>query len=311
MTVNGLRLLIYDVRSAGFSSENRLEEGRLEVSEEAARECMGDPALASVHLSWVAPGSSTRIVKVLDAVQPRTKGPGGAGIFPGTLSAAVPQGRGETHALSGVAVVAAGHLPRAQEALVEMSGPAAGLSPLGSTHNLVVEFSPSEGATWEEVEAALRRGLLRLAAGLAEAALRAPPDRILQLPEVRSGARNVLPAVGAITNLQTQGAFKDTFVYGRSFSASLPTAVDPNELEDGAVVSGQLGHPGLKNPTYLYQNHPVVRALRERDGKDLRFAGLVLSPEPVEQAQKELISAHAARLCSALSWDAAIVTKEG
>ncbi|MGH9268246.1 MAG: glycine/sarcosine/betaine reductase component B subunit, partial [Acidimicrobiales bacterium] len=145
----------------------------------------------------------------------------------------------------------------------------------------------------------------------AEAALRAPPDRILQLPEVRSGTRNALPAVGAITNLQTQGAFKDTFVYGRSFSASLPTAVDPNELEDGAVVSGQLGHPGLKNPTYLYQNHPVVRALRERDGKDLRFAGLVLSPEPVEQAQKELVSAHAARLCSALSWDAAIVTKEG
>src|SRR5205807_4337463 len=62
------------------------------------------------------------IVKVLDAVEPRSKGPGG-GAFPGFVSAARIQGRGETHVLRGAAVVAAGFLPRAQEALIEMSGP--------------------------------------------------------------------------------------------------------------------------------------------------------------------------------------------
>ena len=114
-----------------------------------------------------------------------------------------------------------------------------------------------------------------------------------------------------VTNLQTQGRFKDVFVYGRSFGASLPTLIDAGDLDDGAVVSGQFGHPGLKNPTYLHQNHPVVEALRARHGRDLVFAGVVLSPEPVDQAGKELISAHAARLCASAGFDAAVVTKEG
>src|SRR5260370_39665904 len=117
---------------------------------------MADRALASVGLSWASPGDSGRIVKVLDAVEPRSKGRAGA--FPGFVSPPKIQGRGETHVLRGAAVVVAGFLPRAQEALVEMSGPAAGLSPLGLTHNLVVEFEPAEGAAGEDVAGAPGRG---------------------------------------------------------------------------------------------------------------------------------------------------------
>jgi glycine reductase len=117
------------------------------------------------------------------------------------------------------------------------------------------------------------------------------------------------PRVAVVTNLQTQGKFKDVFVYGRSLSGGLPTVITPGELDDGAVVSGQFGHPALKNPTYLHQTHPVVAALHARD--ELELAALVLCPEPVDQASKELISAHAARLCAGLGLDAAIVTKEG
>jgi sarcosine reductase len=209
--------------------------------------------------------------------------------------------------------VAAGYLPRAQEAIVEMSGPAAALSPLGATHNLVVEFEPAEGAAWEDVDDALRRGVLRLAVRLADAAAGgdAPPDAVEVVTGGTSGRPGNLPRVGVVTNLQTQGRFKDVFVYGRSFAASLPTLIDAGDLDDGAVVSGQFGHPGLKNPTYLHQNHPVVEALRARHGRDLVFAGVVLSPEPVDQAGKELISAHAARLCAGAGFDAAVVTKEG
>ncbi|MGH2708694.1 MAG: glycine/sarcosine/betaine reductase component B subunit, partial [Actinomycetota bacterium] len=192
----------------------------------------------------------------------------------------------------------------------DMSGPAAPLSPLGATHNLVVEFEPEKGAPWEAVEAVLRLGLLGLAASLAEAAIGAAPDMV---EELRAPTRRPsdLPRVGTITNLQTQGAFKDVFLYGRSFAGCLPTVIDPLELEDGAVVSGQYGHPGLKNPTYLHQNHPVVAALAARDGTDLCFGGVILCPEPVDQMGKDLVSVHAARLAVALGWDAAIVTKEG
>ncbi len=307
-----LTRLVHQVREVGFGEQTSFAEGVLTVSADEARDVLADEALASVQLSWVSPGQSARIVKVLDAVEPRSKGPGGGGIFPGFVSPARPQGSGETHVLRGAVVVTAGFLPRAQEALVDLSGPAAALSPLGATHNLVVEFTPAEGAPWERVDAALRRGALRLAAALAEAALDAVPDAVEELPSPSAGARGGdLPRIGVVTNLQTQGSFKDVFVYGRSFGAGLPTLLDPGELDDGAVVSGQFGHPALKNPTFLHQNHPVVAELRSRHGKDVEFAGLVICPEPVEQGTKELISLFAAKVCAAAGFDAAIVTKEG
>lgn len=252
-----------------------------------------------------------RIVKVLDAVEPRTKGRGGGGIFPGLLGPALPQGTGDTHVLRGVALLTAGFIPRAQQGLVQMSGPSAQLTPFGLTNNLVVEFEPAANASWLEVATTLRLGLLKLAALVAEAGLDVPATSIEELPRITRFFSGDLPVIGVIVNLQTQGDFKDVYVYGKSLSTSLPTYVDPNELEDGAVVSGQHGHPGLKNPTYMHQNNPVVAALRARDGVDLNFGGVVISPEPVDQGLKELTSVHAARLVYGLGWNAAVVSKEG
>jgi glycine reductase len=307
-----LTRLVHQVRQITVGDRTAFEDGVLHVSRGAAERILADPALASVRLSAVSPGQSARIVKVLDSVEPRTKGRGGGGIFPGFVGRALPQGSGETHVLRGAAVVIAGFLPRAQEALVDLSGPAAEISPLGATHNLVIEFTPAPDAGWEQVDRALRRGALRLAARLAEAALDHEPDAVEELPSpAPAGTRGDRPRVGVVTNLQTQGTFKDVFVYGRSFGQALPTLLDPGELDDGAVVSGQFGHPALKNPTYMHQNHPIVNELRRRHGKDLDFAGLVISPEPVDQGAKELVSALAARVAAGAGFDAAVVTKEG
>ena len=307
-----LTRLVHHVRQVEMGPETHYRGGVLTLCGDEAKVVLADPALAEVRLSWVSPGQSARIVKVLDAVEPRSKGPGGGGVFPGFVGPARPQGEGSTHVLRGAAVVTAGFLPRAQEALVDLSGPAAPLSPLAATHNLVIEFTPATSAGWDQVDAALRRASLRLAAWLAETALDVEPDdvEVLRSPRPRA-AQGALPRVGAITNLQTQGLFKDVFVYGRSFSTALPTLLDPGDLDDGAVVSGQFGHPALKNPTFMHQNHPVVNELRRRHGTDVDFAGVVICPEPVDQAGKELISMFAARLCAAAGFDAALVTKEG
>jgi glycine reductase complex component B subunit alpha and beta len=304
-----LRRLIHEVQSLELGESTRYEQGRMVVSEEEAARSFRDAALARVRIRCVSPGDSVRIVNPLDSVQPCTKGRGGAGVFPGFVGPAMPAGEGETHIMRGLAVLAAGYLPRAQEAVIDMSGPAAELSPLSFTHNVVVEFDPAPDAAWEDVESALRRGVLRLAVQLADAALDSSPDDVEELPDPSLPESNGRPRVGVVTNLQTQGKFKDVFVYGRSLSGGLPTAISPNELDDGAVVSGQYGHPALKNPTLLHQTHPVVAALREAE--DMCLAALVLCPEPVDQDAKELVSAHAARLCSALRLDAAILTKEG
>ncbi len=306
---DGLTRMVHEVRALEIGERTSYSDGRLTVGEQSARELFGDPALADVRLACTSPGESVRIVGVLDAIQPCSKGPGGGGVFPGLLGPALPVGRGETHVLRGAAVLVAGYLPRAQEAVIDMAGPAAALSPLAATHNLVVEFAPADDADWADVDAALRRGLVKLAADLADAALDAEPDAVEALSEPGSDA-NGKPRVGVILNLQTQGKFKDVFVYGRSLSGGLPTLISPGELDDGAVVSGQYGHPALKNPTYLHQTHPVVAALRARSD-ELELAALVLCPEPVDMANKELVSAHAARLCKGLGLDAAIATKEG
>ena len=286
-----------------------LAGGLLTVAKDEAEGFFADAALRSVTLSVAAPGESVRIVKVLDAVEPRTKGPGGGGIFPGFVGPAEAQGKGTTHILRGAAVVVAGYLPRAQEAVIDMSGPAAELSPMAQTVNLVVEFEPADGAAWEDVDIALRLGSLRLAAHLAEAGLDVAADVVEEPldPEAAAG----MPRLAALTNLQTQGPFKDVFVHGRSFNGEQPMVIDPGDIDDGAVVSGQFGHPSLKNPTWVHQNHPVAAALRARHGVDLCFAGVVISPEPVAMATKEEISAAAARVCAEAGFDAVIVTKEG
>ena len=307
---DGLTRVVHEVRELDLGGRTSYDSGRLTVGEESVRDLLTDPALAEVRLACTAPGDSTRIVGVLDAVQPCSKGPGGGGVFPGLLGPAMPVGRGETHVLRGAAVLAAGFLPRAQEAVIDMSGPAAPLSPLAATHNVVIEWTPAENADWADVDAALRRGLVKVAAHLAEAALDAEPDAVQELPEPGRSTSNGKPRVGVVTNLQTQGKFKDVFVYGRSLSGGLPTVISPGELDDGAVVSGQFGHPALKNPTILHQTHPVVAALRARSD-ELELAALILCPEPVDMANKELVSSHAARLCKQLQLDAVIATKEG
>ncbi|MDQ4047866.1 MAG: glycine/sarcosine/betaine reductase component B subunit [Actinomycetota bacterium] len=305
----GLRRLVHEVRELALGDRTSYERGRLTVSEREASELLSDPALRGVDLACVSPGEPARIVGALDAVQPCTKGPGGGGVFPGFVGPALPPGRGETHILRGAAVLAAGYLPRAQEAVIDMSGPVAPLSPLAGTHNLVIQFEPAPDAPWDEVEVAVRGAVLRLAVHVAEAALESEPDAVEELPDPAGTAPDGRARVGVVTNIQTQGKFKDVFVYGRSLSGGLPALISPNELDDGAVVSGQYGHPALKNPTILHQTHPVVAAVRGCD--ELWLAALVLCPEPVEQSAKELVSAHAARLCASLGLDAAIVTKEG
>ena len=295
------------MRSVGLGDATAWEDGVLTVSADEAQALVAAPSLADVKVSWASPGDSARIVKVLDVVEPRSKGPGGGGIFPGWLSEE-PSG-GPTHVLRGAAVVVAGYLPRAQEAVIDMSGPAADLSPFGATHNLVIEFTPAPGADWADVDDALRRGSLALAARLAEAALDAAPDTEEQVPD--PGAVDGLPRVGAVTNLQTQGVFKDVFVRGESFNGQAPALIDPAEIDDGAVVSGQFGHPSLRNPTWVHQNHPIANALRARHGKDLAFAGVVLAPEPVSASEKARISAAAAQVCADAGFEAVILTKEG
>jgi glycine reductase len=202
-----MRRIVHEVHAIEIGPATGFEQHRLVVGQEQAKALFADAALASVRVHVAAPGDRARIIAPLDVVEPRSKGSGG-GVFPGWMAPVNRPRGGDTHVLRGAAVLAAGHLPRNQEGLIDMSGPAAERSPFARTNNVVIEFDRADDASWQDAEVAVRRGLLRLAVHLADAAVDAPPDAIEELapPHQPGTPTGGLPRVGVITNLQTQGS---------------------------------------------------------------------------------------------------------
>ena len=240
--VPALRRMVHEVRTVEIGAITRYEQHHLVVGRSQVEALFTTPALASVRVHVAAPGDRVRIIAPLDVVEPRAKGSSG-GVFPGWMSPVNRKRGGDTDVLRGAAVLAAGHLPRNQEGLIDMSGPAAQRSPFARTNNVVIEFDRAEGASWQEAEDAVRRGLLQLAVHLAGAAVDAVPDAIEELapPHQPGTPTGGLPRIGVITNLQTQGAFKDVFVYGRSMAGSLPTLFEPVRRGPVERRSGRAG----------------------------------------------------------------------
>ncbi len=88
----------------------------------------------------------------------------------------------------------------------------------------------------------------------------------------------------------------------------VPTLLHPNEVIDGALTSPL---PALNVQTYQVQNHPIIKELYARHGKDLFFAGVIASTAPNNMADIERISNIAANLAKYVGADGAILTKTG
>ena len=108
-----------------------------------------------------------------------------------------------------------------------------------------------------------------------------------------------------------QGLLHDTYVYGEDIKLSFPFLLHPNEVLDGAVVSGNCVSACDKNTTYHHVNNPVVCDLYERHGKDLNFLGVVISPESTVLAGKVRNALMSAAIGVELGADGAVITEEG
>ena len=78
----------------------------------------------------------------------------------------------------------------------------------------------------------------------------------------------------------------DTYVYGVDMKQSLPTILNPTELMDGAILSGNCVSACDKNTTYHHLNNPVIADLFEQHGKTLNFVGVIITNENVYLADK-------------------------
>jgi sarcosine reductase len=266
--------------------------------------------LEGVSVETVRCGDPVRVTHVLDAVEPRIR-PDGRPAFPTEGKA----GEGRTNRLDGVVVLSCLDFPgeerplHEQESIVDLAGPGAAFTPYAQETCVVLTFEPSRDGN-EDAEAAARRTTLRVAERLAQPTLAAEPFEVERF-EV-SSADTGLPAVGALIQLSDLGPLYHQYVYGApAGQAGLPRIVDPAELLDGAVTSGEYHWAAMRNPTICFQRNALVRSLYAEHGKRLRFAGVVLMRGYEQSADdKQRAAEAAAARAQELGADGVVITTD-
>ena len=254
----------------------------------------GQIEVEGAQVEIVRPGEPVRVTHVLDAVEPRIR-PDGRAAFP----TEPPAGEGRTHRLDGVVILscldfAAEERPlHEQESIVDLAGPGAAYTPFADETCVAVTFHAPDGARNEEVEAAARMQTLALAERLASATLEAEPQHVESF-ELR-GVDGDLPRVAALIQLSDLGPLYYQFVYGTpAGEAGLPRVIDPAELLDGAVASGEYHWAAMRNPTLFFQRNSLVRSLYREHGQRVNLVGVVLMRGYEQSADDKQRAAQAA-----------------
>ena len=63
-------------------------------------------------------------------------------------------------------------------------------------------------------------------------------------------------------------------MYGSNIGEIVPTILHPNEVLDGAVLRD---YRAMGIETYVIQNHPIIKELYRRHGKDICFVGVIIT----------------------------------
>ena len=283
MSAKTLELRTFDVKDVAFGERTGFAGNKLTIArDEIATLAASDPAFTGVDVMLVRPHESVRIPQITDVIEPRAKSAGTGGVFPGLLSAVEPAGSGRTDRLRGVAVVTSGPVPWLgakglfvpHDSVLDMAGPGADLQPYANLHLVVLRFKFKDGVDHEGYE----RGLLLAGEKVARALALTTHDAEPSSVEKRDLARpaSALPRIVYAYQVQSQGVFMRSRLYGRVLDELQPMLVHPNELADGALTAGGLGGHGVKLHTWMHQNNAVVEHLIAGHGKRWDFAGIVL-----------------------------------
>jgi len=305
-----------EIRDIKFADESKIKDGVLYVNKsELTKLALEDEHLTAVSFDIAKPGESVRITPVKDVIEPRAKVEGPGDVFPGIITKLNTVGSGKTNVLRGAAVVTVGKIVGFQEGIIDMTGPGADYTPFSTTNNLVVDFTPKEGLTAHEYEAAIRKAGLKIAYALGKLGVDVAPDdtKVYEFPSIMEAIKNYpdLPRVGYVLMLQSQGLLHDSYVYGVDMKQSLTTMLSPTEIMDGAIVSGNCVSACDKNTTYHHQNNPVIADLFSEHGKTLNFAAMIITNENVYLADKIRSSDWTAKLTEYLDLDGVIISQEG
>ena len=320
-----LELNILNIREIRFGDQTVVSGGVLSIHRnELQRILLEDQRLHDVEIELAYPGEKCRILKVLDVIEPRAKTSDGDEDFPGVVGGQVPVGKGSTCVLKGAAVVLCDYRERREIStssdpngeIIDMFGLGAEASTFGKTYNIVLLATPAEGVRTQDYMAALKIAGLKASAYLGKAGKGVTPDetKVFELPPLteRMEGFEKLPRIVYIFQIQTlqfEPIPGEPVLYGKNVAEMVPTLIHPNEVFDGAITSAL---PALNVQTYHIQNHPIVRELYKRHGRELSFAGVIITLAPSSVADIERVSNISANLAKyVVGAEGAILTKTG
>lgn len=314
-----LELDLYYIQDVRFDRRTAIENQVLFIcKEELINLLQEDPQLGKVEIELVHPGENVRIINVLDIIEPRIKAEGPGGVFPGMTGRVETVGKGRTLCLKGVGVVNTGFLDILWESVIDMAGTGARLSPYYSSLNnvVIIPNRPSHVDEVDWVQAIITAGL-KTSEYLAKFALGTPPDKqeIYEMEALSEKASDAfrLPRVAYLYQIYSHGEMRDTLYYGEKPRHLIPTLIHPNEVFDGAIITGNYDMPsGMKNETITIQNHPIIKELYKHHGKELRFVGVVITNEHAKIDEKEKSAVLAAKMIKyVLGADGVIISQTG
>lgn len=304
-----------------FGEQDSFVNGILTINKEKALAfVMEDEHITKADLHIVKPGDEVRLVPVKEAIEPRIK-LDGKPLFPGVTGDVVSAGNGRTHALKGCSVLVVGqHWGGFQDGLIDMAGEGAKYTYYSQLKNIVLVGETDESFEAREQQKknkALRWAGHKLAEYIGAVVKDMEPEDIetyeLEAITNRDEAVNKLPKVVFVMQPQSQMeelGYND-LVYGWDMNKFVPTFMHPNEVLDGALISGSFMPCSSKWATYDFQNNPTIKELYRAHGETINFLGVIMSNLNVALEQKERAALFVAQMATLLGADGAIVAEEG
>lgn len=304
-----LKLELIYIKDVRFGDKTVIRDGVLYVCKKELLSCLKDPIFSSIDVELARPGEQVRIIPVKDVIEPRVKVNEEGDAFPGFLGNCEGTGDGVTKVLRGAGVVTTGKIVGFQEGIIDMSGPGAEHCYYSKLNNVVIVAEKKEGVTPVEHETAIRLAGIKAAQYLAQCSLDLEPD-FTEEYELKEPEKK-LPRVAVVFLAMAQGLLHDNYMYGVDAKRLHPTLIHPNELMDGAVVSGNCVVASNKYTTYDHQNNPLVKELYKRHGKDLDFQGVIFTPSCPGLADKKRCCAGAVNIARTIGADGLLLPEEG
>lgn len=295
-----------------FGDKTEVVNGVLFINKEELENHLANDNFKSISIELAKPGESKRIVNVVDVIEPRCKVED-ENDFPGVLAKITPAGKGATRALKGVAVAACDRHQHwiHSKSLIDMAGPGAELGRYGKMPVVVFDAIPNDNVTDLGYAHAVKVAGLKTAVYLAKASLSVKADVVDVFDSDPDKVDPDLPRVAYYYQVYSPQhdpkGNPDPIFYGYPISTTLPLVVNPNEILDGAILSG---YTIRMMESYSIQNHPIITELYRRHGKELNFVGVVIGVCSMEPVRRELAAMMVGNLVSeTLKADGVVMTK--